>query len=61
MPGVETKIDNPDKDGDGEILLRGRNIMMGYLNNEKATVNTLTEDGFFKTGDKGRLNSEGFL
>lgn len=35
--------------------------MMGYLNNEKATINTLTEDGFFKSGDKGRLNSEGFL
>ena len=61
MPGCETKIDNPDQDGEGEILLRGRNIMMGYLNNEKATINTLTEDGFFKSGDKGKLNPEGFL
>jgi long-chain-fatty-acid--CoA ligase ACSBG len=61
MPGTQTKIDNPDKDGDGEILLRGRQTMMGYLNNEKATVAALTSDGFLRTGDKGRLNPEGFL
>ena len=61
MPGAITKIDNPDKDGEGEILLRGRQTMMGYLNNEKATIATLTSDGFLKTGDKGRLHPDGFL
>ena len=35
--------------------------MMGYLNNEKATIATLTSDGFLKTGDKGRLHPDGFL
>ena len=35
--------------------------MMGYLNNGKATVAALTSDGFLRTGDKGRLNPEGFL
>ena len=35
--------------------------MMGYLSNEKATVAALTHDGFLKTGDKGRLDSRGFL
>ena len=61
MPGTQTKIDNPDENGDGEILLRGRQTMMGYLNNEKATIATLTSDGFLRTGDRGRLNPEGFL
>jgi len=37
MIGCETKIDNPDKDGCGEILLRGRHITMGYLQEEKKT------------------------
>ena len=36
-PGTEMKIESPDKDGEGEICMRGRNTMMGYLKNEKAT------------------------
>ena len=61
MPGCDTKIDNPDAEGDGEILLRGRNTMIGYLKNEKATRDALTHDGFLKSGDKGRLDEQGFL
>ena len=41
--------------------MRGRNIMMGYLDNEKATIGTLTPDGFLKSGDKGKIDAEGFL
>jgi len=39
--GTQMKIDNPDKDGEGEICMRGRNTMMGYLKNEKATIETI--------------------
>ena len=35
--------------------------MMGYLNNEKATKETFTHDGFLKSGDKGKLDADGFL
>ena len=34
IPGCEVKIENPDENGEGEVLMRGRNIMMGYLKNE---------------------------
>ena len=38
IPGCELKIDNPDENGEGEVCMRGRNIMMGYLKNEEQTM-----------------------
>lgn len=55
------KIDNPDKDGEGEICMRGRNTMMGYLKNEKATMETIDSLGFVRSGDKGRIEKDGHL
>ena len=46
---------------DGEICIRGENIMMGYYNDEKKTNEAITKDGFFKTGDIGKLDADGFL
>lgn len=52
---IEVKIDNPDKEGVGEILVKGDNVFLGYCNNEEATNAAFTEEGFFKTGDLGYI------
>ena len=43
LPGSDLKIDNPDEHGEGEICMRGRNTMMGYLKNEQATLETIDQ------------------
>jgi long-subunit acyl-CoA synthetase (AMP-forming) len=46
-------------DGEGEILIRGPNIMKGYLNNPKANAETFTTDGWLRTGDIGKMAQDG--
>ena len=60
IPGVEIRIDNPDDAGVGEVLARGPNVMEGYTDAE-ATQRTLTEDGWLRTGDLGKLDKRGQL
>jgi len=60
LPGVQIKINDPDGDGIGEIYVKGSSIMLGYYKNEKSTSETF-EEGWFKTGDLGFIDSEGFL
>ncbi len=60
--GVTLKIDNPDpKTGEGEILAKGPNIMVGYYKNPEATEAVFTKDGWFRTKDLGVINKEGRL
>ena len=59
--GIEVKIDNPDEKGNGEIIFRGRNIMMGYLKNEAATKETIDSQGYLHSGDLGKVDKHGFL
>lgn len=51
MPGVQVKIDP----GNNEILVKGKTVMSGYYNKPEETKKAFTEDGFFRTGDAGRL------
>lgn len=60
LPGVDIKIDNPDENGIGEILIRGQNVMMGYYNNPQATAEIL-KDGWFYSGDYGYIDKDGFV
>ncbi len=55
LPINEVKIFEPNEDGEGEIYVKGSNVMIGYYKNDEANAEAFTEDGFFKTGDFGKL------
>jgi len=61
IAGFELRIDNPGEDGSGEVLLRGPNVMLGYLDDPEATAATIDADGWLHTGDVGRVDERGNL
>ena len=60
-PHMEMKILEPDEDGVGEVAVKGPMVMEGYYKMPDETAAVFTEDGFFKTGDLGRLDNENYL
>lgn len=60
LPHVQIRIDEPDEAGVGEVLIRGENIMKGYLKNPQATEAAL-RDGWLHSGDLGYVSPDGFL
>ncbi len=55
----EVRIDEPDGDGIGEIVAKGENVMLGYYEDSEATAKVFTDDGWFKTGDIGYIDTDG--
>ncbi len=60
LPAVDVEIQAPDKEGNGEIIVRGNNVMQGYYRNPAATENRL-RGGWLHTGDIGRIDRDGYL
>ena len=61
IPGLEVRIDREGDEREGEIVVRGKNVMRGYYKDEELTAQVLDSDGWFKTGDIGYVDSDGFI
>ena len=62
IDGCELRIDSPDPyTVPGEVQVKGDNVFLGYYRNEEATAGVFTEDGWFRTGDMGIVDKDGYL
>lgn len=61
IPGTRIIIKNPDKNLEGEICAKGPNVMLGYYKDEEATAAAFDENGYFRTGDIGKIDENGWL
>ena len=66
VPNTEARLVDPDtgedapEGGEGEIWIRGPQVMLGYLGRPEATAETITEDGWLRTGDIARIDDGGY-
>ena len=61
MEGIEARIENPNEEGIGELVVKSPSQMLGYYKNEEATKEVFTEDGWFRTGDLASFDKDGWL
>ena len=61
LQGVEGRIENPNEEGIGELVVKSPSQMVGYYKNEEATKEVFTEDGWFRTGDLACFDKDGWL
>ena len=60
LPSLNVRIENPDENGEGEILVKGPSVMMGYYHNDEENKKAFV-DGWFRTGDYGYITEDGFI
>ena len=58
---AEIKVNNPNENGEGEIMIKSPTLMLGYYEDEEATKEVIEPDGFFHSGDIGYIDEEGFI
>ena len=58
---AQIKIKNPNENGEGEVLIKSETLMLGYYEDEEATKEAISEDGWFNSGDVGYLDKDGYL
>ena len=61
LQGVQGRIENPNEEGVGELVVKSPSQMIGYYKNEEATKAVFTEDGWFRTGDLACFDKDGWL
>ena len=61
LPTLDVKIDKPNEEGIGELLVKGPSIMLGYYENEEATKETIDKEGWLHTGDLAKIDKDGFI
>ena len=58
---ADIKVDNPNEDGEGELLIKSPTLMLGYYEDEEETNKVIDKDGYFHSGDIGYVNDEGYV
>lgn len=61
FPSLDVKIEEPNEEGIGELVVKGPSIMLGYYQNEEATKETIDEEGWLHTGDLAKIDKDGYL
>lgn len=60
LPNIEARIDDPNEEGMGELVIKGPNVMLGYYGDEEATKDVL-ENGWLHTGDLAKIDEDGYI